>query len=103
MRAMRALRVLSARLRALFAQRRANCESDDELQQHLQLLTDRFVSQGMSRKDAADAARRQFGNAALLQQRQREARTFLSPPRCGAIYGLAHACCASIPARLPGL
>ncbi len=32
----------------------------------------------MNRKDAADAARRQFGNAALLQQRQREARTFLS-------------------------
>lgn len=75
---MSGLRVLSARMRALFAQRRAYREFDDEVQQHLQLLTDRFLSQGMSRKDAADAARRQFGNAALLQQRQREARTFLS-------------------------
>jgi hypothetical protein len=65
-------------MQALFGQRRANREFDEELQQHLQLLTDRFVSQGMSRIDAADTARRQFGNATLLQQRQREARTFLS-------------------------
>lgn len=71
------LRILSARMRALFAERRANREFDDELQQHLQLLTERFLGKGMSPKDAADAARRQFGNAALLQQRQREARTFL--------------------------
>jgi predicted permease len=77
MKAIRRLRVLWARMRALFAQRRANREFDDELQQHIQLLTERFLSQGMSRQAAADAARRQFGNAALLQQRQREARTFL--------------------------
>ena len=77
MRPMRELRVLSARIRALFAQRGANREFDDELQQHLQLLTDRFVSQGMSRKDAADAARRQFGNRTLVRERHREARGFL--------------------------
>jgi len=75
---MRRLRILSVRMQALFAQRRANREFDDELQQHLELLTERFVSQGMSRNAAAAAAKRQFGNAALLQQRQREARTFLS-------------------------
>lgn len=75
---MRGLRIFWARMRALLAQSRVNSEFDDELQEHLQLLTDRFVSQGMSPKEAANAARRQFGNAALLQQKQREARTFLS-------------------------
>jgi predicted permease len=71
------LRVFYERIKELFAQGRANREFEDELEQHLQLLTDRFMSQGMSPREAANAARRQFGNAALLQQRQREARTFL--------------------------
>jgi hypothetical protein len=33
----------------------------------------------MSRRDAANAARRQFGNTTLLQERRREARGFLFP------------------------
>ncbi|HYK35051.1 ABC transporter permease [Alloacidobacterium sp.] len=75
---MRAVRVFVAKVQALFWQRKANREFDDELQEHLRLLTERFVSQGMSPENATAAARRQFGNTALLQQRQREARTFLS-------------------------
>jgi predicted permease len=71
------LRVFFERIKELFEQSRANREFEDELEQHLQLLTDRFVSQGMPRREAVSAARRQFGNAALLQQRHREARTFL--------------------------
>jgi len=35
------------------------------------------MRQGMSREDAAWAARRQFGNTTLLEQRQRETRAFL--------------------------
>src|ERR1700733_7169810 len=72
------LRALVAKVQALFAQNKANGEFDDELQDHLRLLTERFVRRGMSPKDAASAARCQFGNIALLQQRQRETRTFLS-------------------------
>jgi len=74
------MRAFVAQLQALFAQKKANGEFDDELQEHLRLLTERFVRQGMSTQDAASAARRQFGNIALLQQRQRETRTFLSLP-----------------------
>jgi hypothetical protein len=72
------LRAFVAQVQGLFAQKKANGEFDAELQEHLRLLTERFVRQGMSAQDAAGAARRQFGNIALLQQRQRETRTLLS-------------------------
>lgn len=74
---MRRIRTFVARIQALFVQTRANRELDDELNEHLEMLTDRFVRKGMSPRDAAAAARRQFGNPVLLQQRHREARTFL--------------------------
>jgi hypothetical protein len=43
---------------------------DDEIRQHLRLLADRFVAQGISREEAALAARREFGvlDADLLPQ-----------------------------------
>lgn len=74
----RRLRVIAARLRSLLTQRSADQEFAQEVQEHLQLLTERFVSQGMSPREAATAARRQFGNTTLLQQRHHETRTFLS-------------------------
>ena len=61
----------------LFGQGKANREFDDEVETHIELLTERLIRQGMSREDAFCAARRQFGNTALLEQRQREARSFL--------------------------
>ena len=67
-----------SRLSALFGQKKAEAELHSELQVHLQLLTEKFIRQGMSPEDAASAARRQFGNTTLLQQRHRESRTFLS-------------------------
>ncbi len=76
---MRPIRIFLSRIREFFSERRANREFDAELHEHLRLLAERFEQKGMSPKDAADAARRQFGNAALVQQRQREARTYLSP------------------------
>ena len=75
----RRLRIFASRIKAMFAQVKANHEFDEELQAHLQLLRERFASQGMSPADADAAARRQFGNTTFVQQRQREARTFLSP------------------------
>src|ERR1700728_3930262 len=75
---MRMLRIFAAKIRALVADRDADPEFEDEVQAHLQMLTERFESQGMPAKDAVSAARRQFGNATLLQQKQREARSFVS-------------------------
>jgi predicted permease len=71
-------RVFLAQVQALFTLKKADEELEGELQEHLRLLTERFVRQGMPPSKAAIAARRQFGNVALLQQRQRETRTFLS-------------------------
>jgi predicted permease len=73
------LRVWVAKFRGLFGQGRADKNFEDEMQAHLELLAERFVAQGMTREDAAQAARRQFGNTTLLQQRQREGRGFAFP------------------------
>jgi predicted permease len=70
------LRFIS-RLRGLFGQGKVDREFGDEVETHLELLTERLIRGGMSREDASFAARRQFGNIALLEQRQREARVFL--------------------------
>ncbi len=72
-----ALRLVS-RLSVLFKQKKADSELDCEVQTHLQLLTEKFIRQGMAPRDADSTARRQFGNTTLLQQRHRESRTFLS-------------------------
>lgn len=66
-----------SKLRGLFAQGKANREFSDEVETHIELLTERFVGQGMNRAEATVAARRQFGNIALLEERHREARAFL--------------------------
>jgi predicted permease len=68
------LRALAVRLRGLFGDRRAERELDDEIETHLRLLTERYVRQGMTEEEAAWAARRQFGNVALLQEAHREMR-----------------------------
>jgi predicted permease len=73
------LHIFVSRLRAWFTQNKATRELDDELQAHLELLTQRYVHQGMPAEEARQAARRQFGNPSLLQERHREARSFLSP------------------------
>jgi putative ABC transport system permease protein len=72
------LRAFSARVAGLFRPRKQDSDFDEEVQAHLQLLVDRFVAQGMSRRDAAAAARRQFGNTTLLQEDRRELRTLVS-------------------------
>src|ERR1700759_5593622 len=66
-----------SRVHGLFGQSKADRELNDEIETHVDLLAERFVSRGMSRTEAVLAARRQFGNATLLKQRHREARTVL--------------------------
>jgi len=72
-----ALRAFAAKLRTFFGVQRHD-EFDDEMQEHLRLLTERFEYQGMSKREAAAAARRQFGNLTLLQENRRGLQTFVS-------------------------
>jgi putative ABC transport system permease protein len=67
------LRRLFAKVRGLFGAREA--DFDSELIEHLNLLTERYVRQGMTPEDARQAARRQFGNTTLLQEDRREMQT----------------------------
>ena len=64
-----------ARLKALFMLARAESAFDEEIATHLELLSEKFQRQGMGSREAARAARRQFGSTTLLKQRQRESRT----------------------------
>jgi predicted permease len=72
------LHAYAARLRGLVRGPRHDEQFGDEIQQHLRLLADRFVAQGMSREEAALAARRQFGNPITLQEDRRALQTFPS-------------------------
>jgi putative ABC transport system permease protein len=67
-------RALAARLRGLFGDRRVERDLDDEIETHLRLLAERYVRQGMTEDEAAQAARRQFGNVTLLKEVNREMR-----------------------------
>ena len=68
------LRALAARLRGLFGDCRVERDLDDEIETHLRLLAERYVRQGMTEDEAAQAARRQFGNVTLLKEVNREMR-----------------------------
>ena len=71
------LRKFAAKLSGLFGRRRAGLDSAEEMRMHLQLLTEQGVRRGMSQREAARAARRQFGNLTLLEQNQRELRSVM--------------------------
>ncbi len=73
---MTVLRTLVSRLRMLFRPRAAEQDFNEELESHLALLTDRYVRQGMTMKDALAAAARQFGAATQLKEDLREQRSF---------------------------
>jgi hypothetical protein len=72
------LRGFMAKLRGFLFRQRHDEEFDDELQEHLQLLVEKYVTQGMSREEATQAARRQFGNTTLLREVRRESQTLTS-------------------------
>ena len=59
-------------LRQLFSRRRSYSDLSEEIQEHLEEKTQELVASGMSRKEAAAAARREFGNVTLVEENARE-------------------------------
>ena len=59
-------------LTQLFARRRETNNVSDEIEEHLQEKVDELVAAGMLRSEAESAARREFGNVTLLEERSRE-------------------------------
>ena len=56
----------------LFMRRRLHDDLSEEIRQHLEEKTDELVASGMSRVEAAAAARRGFGNVTLTEEWSRE-------------------------------
>src|SRR5215472_10691572 len=67
-----AMRVLASRFLGLFRRKHFDHGMDEEFQSHLEMLTDRFVSQGMTRSEALLAAKRQFGGITQIKEHLRE-------------------------------
>lgn len=59
-------------LSRLFGRTRRYSDIDISIDEHIQERADEFEAEGMPRRQAEQAARREFGNVALLQQRSRE-------------------------------
>jgi putative ABC transport system permease protein len=60
-------------IRELFVRRRIYDDLSEEIRQHLEEKADVLIAQGMSRRDAELAARREFGNVTHIEERGREA------------------------------
>lgn len=74
--------MLWERIRVQAAQSREDVAFDAEIREHIALLEERYRAQGMNARDAAHAARRQFGNVTALRVRQRSQRGILAPTEC---------------------
>jgi putative ABC transport system permease protein len=59
-------------LRKIIAPHRVSTDLSEEIQQHLDEKVEELVSDGMPREEAVHCARRQFGNAALIEEQGRE-------------------------------
>ncbi len=66
------VRTALSRMSAFFRRRRLEQEFDEEVRIHLDLLTQRFIRQGMRPSEAAFAARRQFGGVTRAKQDRRD-------------------------------
>jgi len=62
------LRTWLARIAGTFNRNAKDDEFDEEARVHLDLLTERYVAQGLSRTDAQYAARRQFGRVIRVKE-----------------------------------
>lgn len=65
---------IALRLRAVLGRGRLAREMDEEMREHLERATERFMARGMSPSDARGAARREFGNLPMIEADAREAR-----------------------------
>jgi uncharacterized protein YoaH (UPF0181 family) len=59
-------------IKQLLLRRRLYSDLSAEIQEHLEEKIDELVASGMSREEATHAARREFGNATLIEERGRE-------------------------------
>jgi predicted permease len=59
-------------LRQIFLRRRIFDDLSEEIEQHLEEKTEALMAEGMSRKEAAASARREFGNVARIEEQGRE-------------------------------
>jgi predicted permease len=62
------------RLRAVLRPRSLNDDMQAEMREHLDRATERLIARGMSPESARLEARREFGNATMIQEDAREAR-----------------------------
>ena len=67
-------RVVS-KLRYLLTGRRPRQEFEQEVEDHIALLAERCRARGMSRAEASQAARRQFGNLTNLKETRHDMQT----------------------------
>ncbi|HKV40586.1 MAG TPA: ABC transporter permease [Blastocatellia bacterium] len=72
------LRRIGSKLRAAVLRRRLDRDLEDELQFHLSMRHDDYQAEGLGPAQARDAARRRFGNAALLKEACRDTWSFVS-------------------------
>jgi putative ABC transport system permease protein len=68
------MRRLTQWLRAAFRRGTLDREMRQEMREHLDLSTQRYLARGMSLAEARYAARREFGNIAVLEEQGRDAR-----------------------------
>src|SRR4030088_2335356 len=59
-------------LKRLFSRHRLYGDLSEEIREHLEEKIEQLVAGGMSRKEAAAAARREFGNVMLGEEKSRE-------------------------------
>src|SRR5260370_24876204 len=69
------LRIFGARLRGLFRKQKLDGDLDAELRAHLDMLTEEKIRRGMTPKEAAHAARREFGGLEQAKEIYREQRS----------------------------
>src|SRR5258708_12174514 len=70
------LRAWFSRLVGLFRKNRRDAEMAEEIQAHVDLLTERNIAAGMSPHDARNAALRQFGGIEQTKEIAREQRVW---------------------------
>lgn len=59
-------------IKQLFSRRRLYSDLSEEIREHLEEKVAELVASGLSREEATTAARREFGNVTLIEERSRE-------------------------------
>ena len=67
------------RMGGLFRKGRTDREMNEEMEQHLERLTERYLAEGMSPKEARNTARREFGGLEQMKEAARGERILMWP------------------------